>query len=103
MAWVHGGYLQCGQRLSTLWVPQLDRLLVVFTAGHNESLLRMPVDTLDIGTVAPKDLLLGTPIKVPHAQRAVVAAGNEFIVRRAETGYHCEGLLLEWSVKNSVQ
>lgn len=59
-------YLQCCQGLATLRVPQLDRLLVVFAARHNQALLRMPVDALDIRSVATQDLLLGAPEKVPH-------------------------------------
>lgn len=79
-------YAQSSQSLAALWVPQFDRLLVVLATGHNQALLRVPVYTLHIGTVATKDLLFGATVKVPHAQSSIVAAGDKFIVRWAETG-----------------
>lgn len=78
--------LQCGQRLSTLGIPKLDRLLVVFAAGHDETLLWVPMDTLDVRTVTTQDLLFLATVKVKHSQRTVVAAGDKLIVRWAETG-----------------
>lgn len=46
--------VQCGNRLSRLRVPQLDRLLVVFAAGHDERLLGVPVHALHIGPMTYK-------------------------------------------------
>lgn len=71
--------------MSALGIPQFDRLLVVFAAGHDQALLRVPMDALDICAVAPEHLLLGAAVKVPNSEGSVVTTRREFIVRWAET------------------
>lgn len=77
--------LQCGQASSSLRIPQFDRLLTVSTATCHQRLVRMPVDGAHVATVSAQYLLLDASCKVPNARRAVVAAGNELCIGRAET------------------
>jgi hypothetical protein len=42
--------------LARLGIPELDRLLAILAPGHNDPLLRVPVHTLDIGTVPTQHL-----------------------------------------------
>lgn len=83
--WNAVAHLQCGQRLATFWIPQFDRLLIVFAAGHNERLVRMPMNALHIGTVAPEHTFLLASQKIEHTKRTIIAAGREFIIGRTET------------------
>ena len=77
-------HLQRSERLTALRVPQLHRLLTVLAARGYQRLGGVPVDALHVGAMAPQDALLVAPHKVPDADGAVVGAGGELAVRRAE-------------------
>ena len=69
--------------MAGLGAPDLERLLVVLASGDDETFGGVPIDALDVGSVAAKNLLLETAIEVPNADGAVVRTGREFRVRRA--------------------
>lgn len=77
--------LQCSQRLTTLRIPQFDWLLIIFTAGHNQRLLRMPMHAFYIGAMTSEHTFFLATQKVKYTQRSVVTAAHKFIIGRTKT------------------
>lgn len=57
------------------WVPELDE--IVLAPRHNQALVRMPVDTLDIPSVTLEALFLSRFLKRPNFHCAVVTRAHE--------------------------
>lgn len=84
---IHNGWLvsvKRGHGLTAFRIPQLNRLLVVFTAGYNERLLWMPMNTFHVSSVPAHHSLLLTPEKIKNPQSSVVAARYKLRIRRTE-------------------
>ena len=83
------------ETLSAFWAPNFEWLLVVFAARNDETFGRVPINALDVGTMATEHALLKTSIEIPNAYRAIVRTGGELRVRRApaefklHTGMRC--------------
>ena len=57
------------------WVPELDE--IVLAPRHDQALVRMPVDTLDIPSVTLEALFLSRFLKRPNFHCAVVTCAHE--------------------------
>ena len=69
--------------MASLGAPNLERLLIVFATGDDETLSWMPIDALDIRSVSAQNFLFQTSIKVPYTDGPIVRASCKLCVRRA--------------------